>query len=89
MSVIAIGKLTDESVAISRHGGLLYLGKIRLQPSILDIFKYRSIEKKRFLRNHTDLRAQGCELNLSDILSIDEDGSFAKLIEGGQQVHDG
>ena len=53
------------------------------------ILSDRAVEQHRFLGYHTDLSAQGVELDLADVQPIHQYGTFQRAVRAGQEFEQG
>ena len=88
-SAVATGEFHDEVVGIGQAGcpHNLLTGRFRIGES--NVLAHRSAEQERVLGNDSDLSAQRIELNLGDVVAIDQNPAFTRLIKPRQQLHQG
>ena len=63
----------------------LFTGRFRIGER--NVFTHCSAEQKGILRNDADLPAQRIKLNLADVVVIDEDLSFLRVVKPRKQFH--
>ncbi|MNE93451.1 hypothetical protein D3C80_1913040 [compost metagenome] len=58
----------------------------RIRTAIHDVLAHRAMQQRRVLRNHADACAKRILRDLGNILPINQDAAFLKIVETQQQI---
>ncbi len=76
-------------MGIGKLGGFLHLGVGRLRAPVADVVADRAFEKVGLLRDVSEVMAQGRLGDMRNVLSVDQDAAFRRIVEARQKRNDG
>src|SRR4051812_43233875 len=77
--LVALRETLDEAMGARRPRRRLDLGLARVWPAIGDVVGDREGEQERFLRDERDLLAQGAQLHVMHVTTVDRDLALPRI----------
>jgi len=86
---VAIRQATDEFMSVGQFGGGHDLVVSRAGPAHSDIVRDASSEQYRLLGHQANLLTQTLQVELLEVVAVDFDGAFLRIVKTSQQVDQG
>src|SRR5581483_4691383 len=87
--VVAVGEAADEVVDVGGAGSARDLVIAGIGLGVADVVADRGVEQVGLLRDDADRAVQRLERELADVVAIDADAAFGRVVEAGEEVRQG